>query len=113
MEESLIIAEGHSGIVEVQGGQIRIRRPGLMAGISGQDDAHLPLGAVSEVEFKDAGPHVNGWVRFRGHDEEPYTLARSQLWNHPRVVFFTYEQRDDFVRLTTMLQNLLVHNGVH
>lgn len=113
MEGSLLTAEGHSGIVELREDRLTIHRPGLMGGISGQSGGQLLLAALSAVEFQDAGPYVNGWVRFRLRDEDTHALSRTQLWNHPHVVFFTYEQRDAFERLTGLLQEVLVRNGVH
>ena len=113
MEVSPLTAEGHSGIVRLLDDRVQILRPGPMAGISGQRNSQLLLSALSAVEFKDAGVHVNGWIRFRCRDEEALPLARSQLWKNPHVVFFNYDQREAFKLLAARLREILDHIDLH
>jgi hypothetical protein len=92
-------AVGHSGHVQLLTDRIRILRPGVMAGLSGNMDRELAFTQIQLVEFRDAGRHVNGWIRFIAHGDRPTPVPTSHLVVDPYTVFFTYNQRPEFVAL--------------
>jgi len=96
VEEVAQEAIGHSGHVQVLGDRVRILRPGVMAGLSGNGDRELPFDQIQQVEFRDAGRHVNGWVRFVAKGDRPTPISTSHLVMDPYTVFFTYSQESDF-----------------
>jgi hypothetical protein len=89
-------AVGHSGHIQLLPDRVRITRPGIMAGLSGNTDRDLPLDEIQHVELRDAGRHVNGWIRFVIGGDYSTPLPISHLVVDPYTVFFTYAQRSDF-----------------
>jgi hypothetical protein len=96
VDEVIHEAVGHSGNVLILSDRVRITRPGIMAGLSGNNDRDLPLEQIQYVELRDAGRHVNGWIRFVIGGDHPMPLPTSHLVVDPYTVFFTYGQRGMF-----------------
>jgi hypothetical protein len=96
-------AVGHSGQIVLLPDRVRITRPGVMAGLSGNTDRDLPLDQIRLVELRDAGRHVNGWIRFVIGSDYAALLPISHLVVDPYTVFFTYAQRFDFYVLRDKL----------
>ena len=104
--------KGHSGTVIFDGRTIRISRKGFLARASvGKGEKQIPLAHLTAVQFKPAGPLINGYIQFTvpGGNE-----SRSQFGSQTvdavrdeNSVVFHYQQRKKFEHLRDVVQAAL------
>lgn len=91
-------AEGYGGQVDFDGTFVTISRRGFLArATTGKGEKRIPIGAITAVQWKPAGPLVNGFIQFTmagatevrsragrqthraGHDENSVLFTRKQM----------------------------------
>jgi hypothetical protein len=64
--DEVMQVKGHTGTVRFDGRMITILRTGFLARASvGKGEKQIPLSHVTAVQFKPAGPLVNGFISSR------------------------------------------------
>jgi hypothetical protein len=106
---TVIEFKGHTGTVRFDGRMITILRTGMLARASvGKGEKQIPLSQIAAVQFKPAGPLVNGFIQFTvGGGNERRSRFGSQTTDAARdenSVVFRYSQRDDFLALRDAVQ---------
>src|SRR6266516_3356853 len=96
--------KGHTGTVKFDGRMITIFRKGFLARSSvGKGEKQIPLAHLTAVQFKPAGPLVNGYIQFTiGGGNERQSKFGSQTKDAARdenSVVFHYRQRQAFEEL--------------
>lgn len=96
--------KGHTGEVEFDGTSVTITRPGMLARLSvGKGRKRIPISSITAVQFKPAGPFVNGFIAFTvgGGNESRSSFGRQTydaVSDENSVVFWT-KQQPGFERL--------------
>ncbi len=108
--------KGHTGSIRFDGRTITIIRTGFMARASvGKGEKQIPLSHVSAVQFKPAGPLVNGFIAFTvSGGNEARSRFGSQTVDAGRdenSVVFHYKQREKFVGLRDAVQLAMANAG--
>jgi len=109
----VIEVKGHNGTVRFDGHCITIIRKGCLAGASiGKAEKQMPIGTVTAVQFKPAGPMVNGFIQFTiGGGNEVRSRAGHQTKDASRdenSVISHYGQRKAFEQLRALVQAAIV-----
>jgi hypothetical protein len=104
--------KGHTGTVRFDGEAITIVRKGFLARASvGKGEKQVPLANVTAVQFKPAGPLVNGFIQFTmpGGNEGQSAFGRqtTDAARDENSVVFTYKQRKQFEHLRDVVQAAL------
>ena len=112
----VIEAKGHTGTINFDGQMITIVRKGFLARSSvGKGEKQIPLAHLTAVQFKPAGPLVNGYIQFTiGGGNERRSKFGSQTKDAARdenSVVFHYKQREAFEDLRDAVQSALA--GYH
>lgn len=105
-------AEGHGGQVQFDGTAVTITRRGFLARATrGKGDKRIPLRAITAVQWKPAGPMVNGYIQFTigGGNEVRSRMGRQTLdaAHDENSVLFTRKQQPDFERLRAAVEAAL------
>ncbi len=100
---------GHNGTVRFDGITVTIARIGFLARASvGKGEKQIPLRAITAVQFKPAGPLMNGFIQFSlgGGNEARSRFGQQtgQAVNDENSVVFTRAQRDAFAGLRDTVQ---------
>lgn len=100
----LMEVKGHTGTVRFDGETVTILRKGFMARASvGKGEKRIPLAHVTSVQFKPAGPVMNGFIQFSvpGGNERRSQFGRQtkDASQDENSVVFHYRQRKDFEAL--------------
>lgn len=114
-----IEVKGYNGTVIFDGRSITILRKGFLARSTiGKGEKQIPLAHVTAVQFKPAGPIMNGFIQFTvGGGNEPRSRAGSQTHTAVRdenSVIFHYAQRKAFEELRDAVKAALIeyhHTG--
>ena len=111
MSNSLEV-KGFNGTVRFDGEMITISRKGLLARSSvGKGEKHIPLGQLTAVQFKPAGPLVNGFIQFTvGGGNEKQSRFGDQTFDAVKdenSVIFHFRQRKQFEDLKDAVQTAL------
>lgn len=117
MDEPLVV-KGHSGTVSFDGRMITISRTGFLARATvGKGEKQIPLAHVTAVQFKPAGPVVNGFIQFTvgGGNERRSQFGRQtrSAGSDENSVVFHYRQREAFEALRDVVQSAMaeLHSG--
>jgi hypothetical protein len=102
--DDVMEVKGHTGTVRFDGRMITIRRTGFLARASvGKGEKQIPLSHVTAVQFKPAGPLVNGFIQFTigGSNERRSRLGGQTIdaVSDENSVVFHYKQRTAFALL--------------
>jgi len=97
----MITASGHNGTVTFDGRAISIIRSGFLARATlGKGEKRIPLASISAVQFKPAGPIVNGYIEFTvpgGNETRSRTgSATKDAGHNENAVIFTRKQMPAF-----------------
>ena len=100
--------KGHTGTISFDGAFVTIERTGLLARASvGKGEKCIPVGQITAVQFKPAGPLVNGFIQFSiGGGNERRSKLGSQTTDASRdenSVIFTRRQQPEFEQLRTVV----------
>src|SRR5690349_17096049 len=107
MEPVIYTANGHNGQIELTSHLLRILRQGLLAASSRQLEQNVSLANIARVEFRDATPLRNGYLRIVLREPPSKPVAPSGVSTDPHSVLFTYAQRDDFLALRDAIASRL------
>lgn len=108
-----ITAKGHNGTVTFDGNWVTISRTGALARMSvGKGEKRIPLPSITAVQWKPAGPMVNGFIQFTvPGGNESRSRAGSQTTSAARdenTVLFTRKQREEFAAIRTAIEDAIV-----
>jgi hypothetical protein len=110
--------KGHTGTVRFDGETVTILRKGGLGRLAvGKGEKHIPLASISAVQFKPAGPVVNGYIQFTvgGGIERRSAFGRqtAEAGRDENSVVFHYQQRQKFEELRDTIQEALTahHRG--
>ena len=101
--------KGHNGTIHFDGRMITIVRKGALARATiGKGEKQIPLQMLSAVQFKPAGPLVNGFIQFTlaGGNETRSQFGRqtTDAARDENSVIFHYAQRKPFEELHAQIQ---------
>jgi len=104
-----IEVKGYNDTVRFDGSFVTIVRRGFLARVSvGKGEKQIPVAALTAVQFKPAGPLVNGFIQFTvgGGNERRSTFGRQtqDAVHDENSVIFHYGQRRAFERLRDVVQ---------
>lgn len=97
-------AKGHNGVVTFDGSFVSILRKGFLARASiGKGEKRIPIVSVSAVQWKPAGPLVNGYIEFSlggGNEKQSrFGSATTDAGHNENAVIFTRKQMPEFEAL--------------
>jgi hypothetical protein len=104
--------EGDNGSVEFDADSLVIIRKGFgakLGGLSGPPQ-RIPLAAISEVAFKDAGRMAAGWLQLGIGGSRLTTLSMGTAGADPNTVTFRYKHRAAFAELRDRLLEVIEAN---
>jgi hypothetical protein len=104
--------KGHTGTVRFDGETVTILRKGALARMTvGKGEKQIPLANISAVQFKPAGPLVNGYIQFTvgGGIERRSSFGKQTVdaGRDENSVVFHHRQRKDFEQLRDAVQAAL------
>jgi len=103
-----VTARGTSGTIVFDGVSVTIHRTGISRLTIGKGHKQIPLDHITAVQFKPAGPLVNGFIQFTlAGGIEPRSRAGSQTFDAVRdenSVVFTRKQMPDFELIRGLIQ---------
>lgn len=107
--DSVMEVKGHTGTIRFDGRMITILRTGFLARASvGKGEKQIPLAHVTAIQFKPAGPLVNGFIQFTvsGGNERRSRFGQqtTDAARDENSVVFHYKQREQFVALREAVQ---------
>jgi Domain of unknown function (DUF4429)/Short C-terminal domain len=105
--------KGINGQIEFDGQSITIRRKGFMARTGvGKGEKRIPLRHVTSVQFKPAGPVVNGFIQFSlGGGNERRSAFGQQTMDAAKdenSVVFRKKQQPGFEELRAAVESAMV-----
>lgn len=104
-------AHGHNGQVRFDGQFVTITRQGFLARASvGKGEKHIPITSIAAVQWKPAGPLVNGYIQFTAGGQESRAAFGRQTTDAARdenSVVFTRKQMPQFEQLRAAVQHAL------
>lgn len=105
--------KGMKGQIEFDGQSITIRRKGLMARTGvGKGEKRIPLRHVTSVQFKPAGPAVNGFIQFSlGGGNERRSAFGQQTMDAAKdenSVVFRKKQQSQFEELRRAVESAML-----
>lgn len=108
----MIEAKGHTGAVSFDGQHVTIIRKGFLARASvGKGEKRLHVGQIAAVQWKPAGPLVNGFIQFTvpGGNERrsAFGSQTSSAAHDENSVVFTRKQMPDFERLRAAIDEAI------
>lgn len=112
MDEA-VTAKGHNGQVSFDGRMVTISRKGLLGRASvGKGEKRIPLTSITAVQWKPAGPVMNGYIQFSlpgGNEGRARFGSQTKDAGHDEnSVIFTRRQMASFQRLRTAVEDALV-----
>ena len=104
-----LTAYGHNGQLRLDGGWLIINRKGVLAfiGHGMKGEKRIPLAHVTSVQFKEAGPVVNGYIQFGvlgGTESKAGILAATMDEN---TVMFRLSQQPAFQAIRQAVEHYL------
>jgi hypothetical protein len=105
-------ANGHNGQIGFDGQFVTITRRGFLARASvGKGDTRIHISQIAAVEWKPAGPLVNGFIRFAAAGSvAPKSRSGNRTQAHGRdenSVIFTRQQRDAFEQIRDVIEQAM------
>ncbi|MDX6738429.1 DUF4429 domain-containing protein [Actinocorallia sp. A-T 12471] len=103
---------GYNGRIVLEGDVLVLVREGVRAKVSGHEvrSRRIPLQAVSDVRFREAGRLVNGHLQLGLGGVEPRVVSSGSAASDPDTVLFTWKKRDEFGQLYAWLRNVVEIN---
>lgn len=97
----MIEVKGHNGQIQFDGQYVTITRRGILGRMSvGKGDKRIHISQISSVQWKPAGPFVNGFIQFSaaGGNERrsKFGSQTSSAVNDENSVIFTTKQKAAF-----------------
>ena len=104
--------KGHNGIVDFDGDFVTIKRTGFLARASvGKAEKRIPLSSITAVQWKPAGPMMNGFISFTlGGGNEARSRFGSQTSDAVKdenSVIFVKKQMPDFEALRSQVEEAI------
>jgi len=108
--------KGHTGTVVWDGDFVSIRRTGFLARSTvGKGEKRIPLASITAVQWKPAGPLVNGFIQFTvGGGNERRSAFGSQTTSAAKdenSVVFTRAQMAAFSGLRAAIEQAMAERG--
>jgi hypothetical protein len=106
----LIHAKGHNGQVHFDGQYVTITRRGFLARVTvGKGEKRIHISQISSVQWKPAGPFVNGFIQFSaaGGNERRSRFGSqttSAVDDENSVIFMRGKQQTEFEQLRTAVE---------
>lgn len=109
----MLEVQGHNGTVSVDGHFITIQRKNFLARATiGKGDKRIPIGSLTAVQWKPAGPIINGFIEFTvgGGTEarSKFGSASMQAGQNENAVMFKKAQMPAFEQLRVTLEHAIV-----
>jgi hypothetical protein len=106
-------ARGRNGVVAFDGHFVTINRKGFLARASiGKGEKRIPLGSISAVQLKPAGPMMNGFIQFTvpGGNERRSKFGHQTFdaTKDENSVMFTKAQMPQFLALRGEIEQAIV-----
>lgn len=107
---------GHTGSVIWDGQFVTLRRTGFLARASiGKGEKRVPLRSITAVQWKPAGPLVNGFIQFTlggGNESRSRFGAQTTDAGHDEnSVIFTRKQMPQFAALRAAVESAIADRG--
>ncbi|MFD8200010.1 DUF4429 domain-containing protein [Streptomyces sp. NPDC059701] len=108
----MIEVKGHNGQITFDGQYVTITRKGILARTSvGKGEKRIHISQISSVQWKPAGPFVNGFIAFSaaGGNERRSTFG-SQTYTavtDENSVIFTTRQKTEFAALRKAVEDAI------
>ena len=104
--------KGHNGTVDFDGDFVTIKRTGFLARASiGKGEKRIPLSSITAVQWKPAGPMMNGFISFTlGGGNETRSRFGSQTSDAVKdenSVIFIKKQMPDFEALRSQVEEAI------
>ncbi|MGW1563346.1 DUF4429 domain-containing protein [Streptomyces sp. NPDC002144] len=108
----MTLYQGYGGSIEIDGPMLIIIRSGLAAKANNLPTGprHIPIAAVSAVDFREATRLRNGHIRLALGGEPISAIAATQTAADPNAVIFTHRQNAAFAELNNLLQRAVDDN---
>ncbi|HEY2088586.1 MAG TPA: DUF4429 domain-containing protein [Mycobacterium sp.] len=108
----VIEAKGHGGQIEFDGQFVTITRKGFLArSTSGKGEKRIPLYSIAAVQWKPAGPVMNGFIQFTvpGGNEARARFGRqtSSAVQDENSVVFTRQQMPAFEKIRAAIDGAI------
>lgn len=107
----MIEASGQGGQISFDGAFVTITRNGFLARAShGRGDKRIPIASISAVQWKPAGPMVNGFIQLSLGGADRQAAKGSRTMNAAKdenSVVFTRKQQPDFEQLRAALEQAI------
>ena len=114
----MIEVKGHNGQIAFDGQYVTITRRGILGRMSvGKGEKRFHIGQISSVQWKPAGPFVNGFIQFAtaGGNERrsKFGSQTSSAVHDENSVLFTIKQRAAFEELRKHVEAAIAahHSG--
>jgi hypothetical protein len=109
----MIEVKGHSGQIQFDGQYVTITRKGFFARATiGKGEKRLHISQVSAVQWKPAGPLVNGFIQFTvpGGNERRSSFGSqtTSAAQDENSVIFTKKQQPEFEKLRAAIDAAIV-----
>ena len=113
----MIEAKGHNGQIQFDGQTVTITRKGILGRLSvGKGEKRFHISQISSVQWKPAGPFVNGFIAFSaaGGNERrsKFGSQTSSAAHDENSVIFTTKQKTAFEELRAAVEAAIAaHHG--
>lgn len=112
MNDAGMEARGHTGTVGFDGSMLTISRSGALGRLSvGKGEKRIPVRSITAVQWKPAGPLVNGYIQFSmgGGNEVRAQFGRQTKGaaRDENSVVFTRKQQADFEPLRAAVEQAI------
>lgn len=98
MSGVILEAQGHNGQLELTDTTVRIKRKGVLGfltqGLKG--DKEILISQISSIQFKNAGPFVNGYIQFAFVGGQEAKGGAFQAVSDENTVMFRQSQQTAF-----------------
>lgn len=102
-----IYAKGHNGQVTVDGDWLTIERKGLGRLGHSKGDRRIPLGSITAVQVRPAGPIANGFIRFTVPGSPELRGGLNNATSDENAVLFTKKQAADFDAVRAYIEDYI------
>jgi hypothetical protein len=105
----MITVKGHNGQIEFDGQYVTITRKGILGRMTvGKGEKRIHISQISSVQWKPAGPFVNGFIQFSaagGNERRSrFGSQTSSAVNDENSVIFTTRQKAAFEELRAAIE---------
>ena len=113
----MIEVKGHNGQIQFDGQTVTITRKGILGRLSvGKGEKRFHISQISSVQWKPAGPFVNGFIAFSaagGNERRSrFGSQTSSAVNDENSVLFTTRQKAAFEELRAAIEAAIAeHHG--